>query len=271
MLLILILGVWMGWTINRAESRRSAVAALKKNGALVLYDYEAMRGLKTPTTTQWVPEWLRSRLGDDYFHNVTYANLMPAVGRQYQLTDRDLAPLEALDRVEDLMIVDTPITDAGIAHLEGLTNLRRLILINTEAAEPKMHLTDAGLASLQWMTKLETLDLHGTDVSDAGLVHLRPMTDLQSLGLARTKISGAGLVHLSRMKHLKELRMQHTSLTDAGLTHLRGMVSLQELRISGTKTSDTALDESRRPDVSSHVIPGSLRAAPTLACCTWSD
>ena len=91
MLLVLILGLWMGWTINRAESRSTAVATLKKNGAIILYDYESMRGIKTPTATQWVPGWLLTRLGDDYFHSVTYANLTPAVGQKYQLTDHDLA------------------------------------------------------------------------------------------------------------------------------------------------------------------------------------
>ncbi len=106
-----------------------------------------MRGLKTPTARpQWAAAWLQARLGDDYFHNVTYANLMPAVGHTYELTDRDLAPLEALDRLEDLVIVDTPITDAGLAHLEGLTSLTRLILINFDATKPKMHVTDAGVA-----------------------------------------------------------------------------------------------------------------------------
>ena len=92
MLLVLIIGLWMGWTINRAESRRGAVAALKNNGAIVLYDYESMRGVKTPTARQWAPAWLQRRLGDDYFHNVTYANMTPVAGHQYQLTDRDLAP-----------------------------------------------------------------------------------------------------------------------------------------------------------------------------------
>jgi hypothetical protein len=88
MLLVLVLGIWMGWTINRAESRRKAVTALKKNGAIVLYDYESMRGIKTPTATQWVPAWLRSRLGDDYFHNVTYVSMTPAVGQKYELRAR---------------------------------------------------------------------------------------------------------------------------------------------------------------------------------------
>ena len=165
MLLVLIIGLWMGWTINRAESRRGAVAALKNNGAIVLYDYESMRGVKTPTARQWAPAWLQRRLGDDYFHNVTYANMTPVAGHQYQITDRDLAPLQALDRLEELLIAETRITDAGLAYLEGLTNLRILVLMNFEAAEPNMHLTNAGLARLRWMTKLERLELFGTDIS----------------------------------------------------------------------------------------------------------
>jgi internalin A len=241
MLLVLVLGLWMGWTINRAESRRQAVAALKKNGAIVIYDYESMRGIKTPSTKPWAPAWLRMRLGDDYFQNVTYVNMTPAIGHTYELTDRDLAFLKALDRVEELVIVETPITDAGLDYIQGLTDLRILVLINIDAALPNVHLSDAGMARLQWMTKLERLELHGTDISDAGLVHLSRMTELQSLGLRETKVTGAGLANLSRMKKLKTLILDRTPLTDTGLCHLRGMVSLQELRIGGTKTTDAGL------------------------------
>ena len=42
---------------------------------------------------------------------MTYANMTPAVGHKYQFTDRDLAPLAALDHLEELVIGDTPITD----------------------------------------------------------------------------------------------------------------------------------------------------------------
>lgn len=60
-----------------------------------------MRGIKTPTSRPWAPGWLRSSLGDDYFQSVTYVNMTPAVGHDYQLVDRDFAPLAALDRLED--------------------------------------------------------------------------------------------------------------------------------------------------------------------------
>src|SRR5262249_1550903 len=153
------------------------------NGAIVLYDFEAMRGYKKPSSTQWVPDWLRSRLGDDYFHNVTYTHLTPVAGQAYQFTDAGLAPLEALDRLEKLEIRDSPITDAGLAHLKGLTKLKSLVLINLRAAEPNIHLTDTGMAHLQWMTNLEHLELLRTDVTDAGLKHLARMTELQSLNL----------------------------------------------------------------------------------------
>jgi hypothetical protein len=53
MLLVLIVGTWMGWMINQAESRRKAVAILKDNRAIVLYDYESMGGLRAPTARRW--------------------------------------------------------------------------------------------------------------------------------------------------------------------------------------------------------------------------
>ena len=41
-------------------------------------------------------------------------------------------PLQRSTRLEDLVVVDTPVTDAGLAQLEGLTDLTRLILINVD-------------------------------------------------------------------------------------------------------------------------------------------
>jgi internalin A len=240
MVAILILGVWMGWIINRAESRRKAVATLERNGAIVLYDYESMRGVKAATTRQWAPAWLRTRLGDDYFQSVTYANLTPNGAREYVLADRDLAPLQALDRLDVVELTDTPITDAGLTYLEGL-NLTSLVLANIDPAEPNVHVTDAGLACLRGMTRLRNLELIGTDVSDAGLKHLGQMTGLESLGLPQTKVTGAGLAHLGKMAHLKSLRLFGTPMTDVGLGQLRGMVSLQDLRLGGTRTTDAGL------------------------------
>ena len=242
MLLILIVGIWLGLTINRAESQRKAVAALKENGAIVLYDYESMGRAKAPTARQWRLAWAARRsLGDDYFQSVTYANLTPAVGHRYELADRDLAPLEALDHLEELNITDTPITDAGLAYLERLTNMRSLVLDNISQGGPHLQLTDAGLAHLRGMTKLENLDLVGIDVSDAGLEHLRRMTNLQSLGLSQTKVSGTGLAHLRAMGHLRSLRLDRTPLTDPGLANVCELTSLQVLRLAGTRTTDAGL------------------------------
>ena len=53
MLLIAIAGIWMGLTVRRAESQRKAVAALKGKGAIVLYDYESMKGIIAPTARPW--------------------------------------------------------------------------------------------------------------------------------------------------------------------------------------------------------------------------
>jgi internalin A len=242
MLFILLVASWLAWTIHRERSQRQAVGTLRQNGAIVLYDYEALGRMKVPTARHSAPMWLWRILGDDFFQNVTYVNLTPAVNHRYQLADHDLAPLDSLGRLEELNLSDAPITDVGLAHLKGLTNLRRLFLINSpRPMAPRLRVTDAGLASLAGMTRLQELDLFGLGIRDAGMAHLAGMSDLQELGLMHSGVTGVGLVELGRMTKLIKLRLAETPLTDEGLANLPALPSLQELWLYRTKTTDAGL------------------------------
>ena len=53
-------------------------------------------------------------------------------------------------------------------------------------------ITDAGLADLRKLSNLTTLSLEGTDITDAGLAHLRELTNLRYLILERTGVTDAG-------------------------------------------------------------------------------
>jgi hypothetical protein len=69
---MLLAGFGMGWFAHRlkqASRQREAVAAIHKLGGAVAYDCD-LRGEGTPG-----PVWLRQRLGDDFFTNVTWVNL----------------------------------------------------------------------------------------------------------------------------------------------------------------------------------------------------
>ena len=174
------------WRVNRANDQRRAVAAIRRAGGGVGYDHKGR---------PWAPAWLRKRLGDEFFQEVTSVQFLDRA----HVTDHDLAPLESLDRLEELAISGAPITDSGLKHISNLTELRILSLWDTRGV------SDAGLVHLAALTKLQTLNLYRCGITDAGLVHLRRMTDLETLLLAKTKVNGPGLSHLGGMSKLKRL------------------------------------------------------------------
>jgi internalin A len=221
MLLVLACGLWMGWRVNRANDQRRAVAAIRRAGGGVGYDHKGR---------PWAPAWFRKPLGDEFFQEVTSVQFL----ERSRLTDHDLAPLESLDRLDELAIHGAPITDSGLKHISNLTELRILSLWETRGV------SDAGLVHLAKLTKLQTLNLYRCDITDAGLVHLRRMTDLETLDLGQSKVTGPGLAHLGRMSKLKRL---FTPTNVAGLTHIGRLSSLRELYAYDTEspTSGDAL------------------------------
>ena len=237
--LVLILGAWLGWIARRARVQRQAVAAIHRAGGSVRYDWEVRQhqgpfgGMTIPvrnTKPPW-PEWLVDRLGVDYFGSVVEVEvfeggsdaLLREIGRLGRLdtlifgrsnvTPAGLSQLRGLSRLERLYLGRTNVTDAGLAHLEGLTNLKGLGLDNT-------HVSDAGLVYLRGLTRLDQLDLSGTQVSDSGLVHLKGMADLRILSLDNTRVGDAGLTHLDGLTNLVTLYLRETRVTDAGIESL---------------------------------------------------
>jgi hypothetical protein len=87
-----------------------------------------------------------------------------------QMTDegmKKLAGLERLgDRVRDLRLDNTKVTDTGLKELKGFKSLHILLLGGTKV-------TDEGLKELVGLKTLRSLDLRGTKVTDGGLAELK--------------------------------------------------------------------------------------------------
>jgi hypothetical protein len=223
MLLILVSGLWMGWRVNRANDQRGAVAAIRRAGGSISYDWQfsLSRGSRNLSARPWAPLWLRRWLGDEYFQEVTSVQFL-----NRPVTDVDLAPLASLDRLEEVAISGAPITDDGLKHVANLKALRIVSLWETRG------ITDAGLAHLSALTKVQTLNLYDCEITDAGLVHLRAMVHLENLLLGKTRVTGPGLSHLGRMSKLKTL---FTPTNSAGLEHIGRLHGLQELYAYDTR------------------------------------
>jgi hypothetical protein len=150
------------------------------------------------------------------------------------VVDSDLASLEPLTSLLEVVLTGTGVTDAGLEHLKGLSNLGSLMLTETQVS-------DAGMSHLEGLSRLEILGLHDTAITDEGLAHLAGLTRLDLLALNNTKITDAGLVHLKGLTRLSTLDLSGTGVSDAGLEQLRGLTHLIDLRLQETNVTADGL------------------------------
>jgi Leucine Rich repeat len=229
---VLVIGLVLGWIVRPARIQREAVTAIEKGGGSVIYDWEWNDGNSFGNDRPWAPRWLVDALGADYFGSVVLARCygtgadaeVAQVGRLATLTnlslsgrrvtDAGLAPLKGLSGLERLEIHCECVTDAGMAHLKRLTNLRELSLSGTP-------ITNDGLAHLEGLTNLSLLALGSTQVTDAGLAHLRGLTNLSVLSLSSTQVTDSGLSRLKKLGKLSKLHLVRTQVTDAGVKQLK--------------------------------------------------
>lgn len=106
------------------------------------------------------------------------------------------------------------VDEGEIKALSKFEKLEDLILRNSP-------LTDDQLKAVAGLTNLQSLSLDGTRVTDAGLKELSALTRLRYLGLAGTRVTDAGLKELARFKSLRKLCLTNTQTTDEGIDELR--------------------------------------------------
>jgi hypothetical protein len=182
MLLVLALGLWLGWMTYCARDQRDAVEAITRSGGYVVYD----RDLQDPFRRQHARffEWLEDLIGIDYLSHVS------EIAFDGRATDADLMEIGRLSRLQRLSISSSPISDDGLKNLRGLTSLRQLFLHGTS-------ISDEALVNLQGLARLELLTLVDTQITDAGLTHLRRLRCLQELDVP-SRISDRAIQTLQR-------------------------------------------------------------------------
>jgi hypothetical protein len=203
-ILVVVLGCWLGWVVHRARVQRGAVNAVMRpggRGTVVLYDWEYKDGNYVPNGKLRWPRWLVEFVGVNYFGTVSRVFLAQ------HGSDADLSQIAALYPLEELVFTQSSPTDDGLAHLEGLTQLRYLDL-------SKSGVTNAGMSHLKGLTSVRSLILKDSPVSDAGLADIRGLTRLELLGLNGTKITDAGLAELKALSGIQYLYLTHTEITD---------------------------------------------------------
>jgi hypothetical protein len=206
--LVLVFGGWLGWIVRSGRVQRDAVAAIRRAGGRVWYEWEIQNGrfYTAESHCPW-PKWLVDRVGVDYLGNVIRVEFWR------RGSDADLAQVGKLGRLEELLLVDSPVTDSGLAHLRRSTTLKRLLL-------PGTRISDSGLAHLKRLTRLELLSLMGTAVTDAGLAHLKGLRALEQVHAGDTQFTDSGVSELRESLPKLQISRMWRPEAGGGWTHV---------------------------------------------------
>jgi hypothetical protein len=154
--------------------------------------------------------------------------------RQYReflnVTDADLADIPRPERLKNLALGRTAVSDKGLASLADCKSLEWLDLSH-------LPISDAGIAHVAGATKLKQFFLEGTKLTDASLPQIAAARQLEELDLSQLAITDEGLAAIAGLKQLRVLYLTGSPISDAGLAHLRGLKQLESLETSRTKVT----------------------------------
>jgi hypothetical protein len=168
-LVLVVLGaVWLGITARRASQERQAMIVVRNAYGLLHCVHELAGPVGYPVRENCFdnsrptpgPEWLRFRLGNDFFKRIVAIDLTRG-----RIGDADLARFAGLKDLQSLNLDLTDVTDAGLAHLKPLPNLTQLYLDGD--------FTDAGVEHLKRLASLQYLQLVSDQVGDKGVQDLK--------------------------------------------------------------------------------------------------
>jgi hypothetical protein len=173
------------------------------------------------------------------------------------ITDEGLAVIAELNKIVDLTIGGSLISDRGIDKLADILTLEKLTLNRTKLTGEafkrfgKLHklkhikfeqtIPDDGLSGLKTLNGLKELDLSETNVTDGDLKTLMALERLERLNLTKTRISDAGMAALSNLPSLKWLVLNESAVGNEGLKHLSRSRTLAGLILGKTKVDDDGL------------------------------
>ena len=129
--LILLIGAVLGWLVRSAHIQRDAVAAIRRAGGSVMYDWQWKNGEPNANGKLRWPKWLVDLIGIDYFGHVTRVEFAE------HGCDADLVQVARLGRLASLNLARSPVTDVGISHLSGLSSLESLDLSQTNITDAR--------------------------------------------------------------------------------------------------------------------------------------
>ncbi len=171
MLAVLLFGGGLGWYIAKARRQAETVAAIRRIGGDVTYDWEYRDGkdLGPNAKPPW-PDWLIQQLGPDYFCNVTTVRISPLL---------EEPPSDRHDwvKIDDALAARL----SELAHVEWLNVRERVFHERNHSFKAGQIRSPGSTGCGASQLRMRGLTLSGSGVTRSGLVHLKGMTQLDFL------------------------------------------------------------------------------------------
>jgi hypothetical protein len=153
----------------------------------------------------------------------------------YGLTDDEMAGIATLQTVNEMEIVATKLTNAGLAEIAKLRNIEVLHLDGNQM------MTDEGLKALATLPKLRHLRLTGP-FTNRGIQYLASIPTLKVLWLESPNVSEEALRHLAQSPSLERLCVPWLDrITDRAFGYLQSMPNLKALGVGAARNPDAGI------------------------------
>ena len=109
--LVLVIGGWLGWIVRNARIQRETVAAISNSGGSVSYDWKSNEANDVILEGEvWAPQWLVDLIGIDFVGQVTAVGLL----RPATAPDKTIEQLASLTQIQRLDLHESSVSDAGL-------------------------------------------------------------------------------------------------------------------------------------------------------------
>jgi len=153
-----------------------------------------------------------------------------------EITDVGAEGVGQLVNLEVLHMDTSGITNRAVASVSGLKKLQRLDLFGTSVS-------DSGLFHLASLPDLRELEICSGAISNRGVEMISRLTTLRSLNLSQNRsIDGKGLRCLRALTKLTHLNLSNTSISAVSLRHLHGLTELESLSIFGCEVNSCEIE-----------------------------
>jgi Leucine-rich repeat (LRR) protein len=157
----------------------------------------------------------RTRVGNDALGSISGAKEMSKMKlRDCAITTKGI--VEHIGKFPNLTALDlseTTIKDAALVEIGKLEKLEDLNLWHTRV-------TDSGLAALT-SSKLKRLNLDDTNIGDGAIEHLAKIESLEFLHIGKTAVTDEKIGELAKLKNLKDLILTNTTLSKKAVASLQ--------------------------------------------------